>query len=62
MRQKLIAAGIRCEVRNCVVDADGTGAVSYPELWIESSSDYHTASILYASPIRLLKQRSEGRF
>jgi hypothetical protein len=62
VRQKLVAAGIRCEVRNYPVDAQTCGTPSYPELWIEATTDYHTASILYESPVRLLKQRAEGRF
>jgi len=28
------------------------------QLWIESNPDYHTASILYASPVQLLKQQA----
>ena len=61
VRAKLAASGIRCEVRYFPVDAQLSGTSSYPELWIEPNSDYHTASILYASPIRLLQQRAEGK-
>jgi hypothetical protein len=56
VREKLVAAGIRCEVRDFPVNAQESGTASYPELWVQSNPDYHTASILYASPVRLLQQ------
>jgi hypothetical protein len=56
-KEKLVAAGIRCEVRDFPVDAEVCGTSYYPELWIQSNPDYHTASILYASPVRVLQQR-----
>jgi hypothetical protein len=61
VRGKLIAAGLHCEVRNFTVDSQVSGTSCYAELWVEGNADYHTASILYASPVRLLKQRAEGR-
>lgn len=61
VREKLLAAGIRCEVRNFPVNAEVSGTTSYPELWVQANPDYHTASILYASPVRLLQQRSANR-
>jgi hypothetical protein len=57
VREKLVAAGIRCEVRDFPVDSEECGRSSYPELWVQSNGDYHTASILYASPLRLLRRR-----
>lgn len=57
-RTKLVAAGIRCEIRNFPVDEQESGTASYPELWVEGSADYHTAAILYASPVRVLRQQS----
>ena len=62
IREKLLADGIRCEIRDFPVDAHESGPASYPELWVEANPDYHTASILYASPVRVIKQRSsEGQ-
>jgi len=58
IREKLIAAGRRCEVRNYAVDDIVNGTRSYCELWVEANTDYHTASIMYASPIHLLRQRA----
>ena len=58
VREKLVAAGIRCEVRSFLLADNVNGPASYPELWVEANTDYHTASILYASPISLLRQRS----
>lgn len=58
VRDKLLAAGIACEVRDYQTNTQPTKAPSYPELWIRGSSDYHTASILYASPVELLRRRS----
>jgi hypothetical protein len=59
VREKLLAAGIRCEVRSFPVFDNVSGTTSsYPELWVEANGDYHTASILYASPISLLRQRA----
>jgi hypothetical protein len=60
-REQLVAAGIRCEIRVFPVETQEFGTASYPELWIESNPDYHTASILYASPVRQLRQQSSGR-
>ena len=59
VRQRLLAEGIRCEVRNFPLDSE-QGTASYPELWVQSSADYHTASILYTSPVRVLRQRNLG--
>lgn len=56
--EKLVAAGIRCEVRNFPIEAQQGGTTSYPELWVQKNTDYHTASILYASPLRVLRQRA----
>jgi hypothetical protein len=61
VREKLVTAGIRCEVRSYRVEAEVGGTSSYSELWIEANRDYHTASILYASPLQVLRQRTEGR-
>ena len=58
VRQQLIAAGVRCEVRNFPVDMQVSGTSSYPELWVQANPDYHTASILYTSPVQLLRQRA----
>jgi hypothetical protein len=57
VRAQLLAAGVRCEVRSYPVNAALSGTPSYPELWIENNPDYHTASIVYASPVRVLRQR-----
>jgi hypothetical protein len=61
VRARLAASGVRCEVRFFPVDARQTGTSTYPELWVEANPDYHTASILYASPVQLLRQRAEGK-
>jgi len=61
VREKLHATGIRCEVRNFLLEAEGGGPSFYSELWVESNSNYHTASILYTSPLRILRQRAEDR-
>lgn len=61
VREQLVAAGIRCEIRNFPVQSPDCGTGSYPELWIESNPDYHTASIIYASPIQLLRQQAGTR-
>ena len=61
VRDKLLAAGVRCEVRNFPVDTHISGTSCYPELWVQPNPDYHTASILYASPLRVLRQRGEER-
>ncbi len=60
VRAKLNAAGIRCEVRTYPVDPEASGASSYSELWVEATADYHTASILYTSPVQILRQRTAG--
>jgi hypothetical protein len=59
-RDRLTAAGISCEVREYRANSAETGSVPYRELWVQASTDYHTASILYASPVQVLRQRSEG--
>jgi len=59
-RQKLVAAGIRCEIRESPFEAQERGADAYAELWVQSDPDYHTASILYASPVRVLRQQASG--
>jgi hypothetical protein len=61
VREKLLAAGVQCEVRDFPVDAETCGTSTYPELWVRADPDYHTASILYASPVRVLRQQGEGR-
>jgi hypothetical protein len=61
VRERLVAAGIRCEVREFPIETAESGLSLYPELWIESNPDYHTASILYRSPLRVLQQQSSGR-
>jgi hypothetical protein len=58
VQRRLAEAGVRSEIRDFPVDAQLSGTSSYPELWIEPNADYHTASILYASPVRLLRQRA----
>ncbi len=58
VRASLVAAGIRCEIRDFSLEASEAGTGSYPELWVESNADYHTAAILYASPLRELRQRA----
>ena len=58
IREQLIAVGTRCEVRNYAVDDNVNGTCSYCELWVQANADYHTASIMYASPIQVLRQRS----
>jgi hypothetical protein len=45
-------------VRNYAVDDIVNGNRSYCELWVEANTDYHTASIMYASPIQVLRQRA----
>ena len=60
-RDALLAAGIRCEIREFPVDAQEFGMSCYPELWVDATADYHTASILYASPISVLRQRTAAR-
>ena len=60
-RAKLLAAGVRCEVRDFPVDEQESGTASYPELWVEGNADYHTAAILYASPLRVLRQQASRR-
>jgi len=61
-RASLVAAGVRCEIRDFPVDEVETGTASYPELWVESNPDYQTAAILYASPVRLLQQQASGKW
>lgn len=59
-RGQLVAAGIRCEIRNFIVETGESGTASYPELWVESNPDYHTASIIYSSPVQVLRQRAHA--
>ena len=61
VRANLVAAGIRCEIRDFPVDESESGTNSYPELWVEINADYHTAAILYASPLRELRQRAAAK-
>lgn len=61
VRDKLASSGIRCEIRDFPVDTQECGARVYPELWVQANPDYHTASILYASPVRLLRERAHGK-
>ena len=61
VRARLVAAGIRCEIRNFPVETPESGRSQYPELWVESNPDYHTASILYSSPLSVLRQQASGR-
>jgi hypothetical protein len=61
VRERLVAAGVRCEIRNFPIETPEAGTELYPELWIESNPDYHTASILYKSPVRVLQQQATGR-
>jgi hypothetical protein len=55
---QLVRAGIRCEIRDFRVELEQSKPSTYSELWVEANTDYHTASILYASPIALLRQRA----
>ena len=57
-REALLATGIRCEIREFPVAAQEFGMTCYPELWVEANPDYHTASILYASPLSVLRRRT----
>jgi hypothetical protein len=59
-RDRLAAAGIPCEVRQYPSHPAKTGTLLYRELWVQANTDYHTASILYASPLQVLRQRSNG--
>lgn len=56
-RDKLVLNGVRCEIKVFTTATPAGGRTAYPELWVEANPDYHTASILYASPLRLLRQR-----
>ncbi|HZR17511.1 MAG TPA: hypothetical protein VFE51_09305 [Verrucomicrobiae bacterium] len=58
-RDQLTAAGVSCEVREYPTQTQEPGTPSYRELWVQANTDYHTASILYASPVRVLRQRSQ---
>jgi hypothetical protein len=62
VRERLVAAGIRCEIRSFPVNEPESGSGSYPELWVEANPDYHTASIMYASPVRLLRERAGNTY
>ena len=57
-RARLVLEGIPCEIRTLATATAEGSKTTYPELWVEADPDYHTASILYASPLRLLRQRS----
>jgi hypothetical protein len=52
-----------CEIRNFHTMTPEGRRTYYPELWVQVDPDYHTASILYASPLRLLREaeRLRGR-
>lgn len=54
---QLVRAGVSCEVRSFRTSGLEGGVLNYPELWVEANSDYHTASIIYASPLQLLRGR-----
>jgi hypothetical protein len=56
-RNRLVAAGIYCEVRTFRSTTPGADDSCYPELWVRANPDYHTASVLYTSPLQLLRQR-----
>ena len=58
IHDRLIASGILCEIREFCVEAEESGTAIYPELWVQANPDYHTASILYTSPVSLLRQRA----
>jgi hypothetical protein len=62
-RDRLIEKGVRCEIRTFYAATPEGRRTSYPELWVQGDADYHTASILYASPLRLLREaeRLRGR-
>lgn len=62
-RNRLIGQGVSCEIRTFHTVTHEGGRTSYPELWVQADPDYHTASILYASPLRLLREaeRLRGR-
>ena len=59
-RDQLTAAGIACEVREFPTHSEEPGSQAYRELWVQANGDYHTASILYASPVKVLRQRSQN--
>lgn len=62
-RGRLVQKGVSCEIRTFHTETVDGGRTSYPELWVQADPDYHTASILYASPLRLLREaeRLRGR-
>jgi len=62
-RNRLVGEGVLCEIRTFHTATLEGGRTSYPELWVQADPDYHTASILYASPLRLLREaeRLRGR-
>ena len=61
VRAKLVSAGVRCEVRDYPIDVQVSGTCSYPELWVQSNPDCQSASILFTSPGRLLRQSASDK-
>ncbi len=57
-RDSLLSTGVYCEIRNFRTSTAGAGDSCYPELWVRANPDYHTASVLYASPLKLLRQQT----
>jgi hypothetical protein len=62
-RAWLVEKGVLCEIRTFRTATPEGRRTCYPELWVQADPDYHTASILYASPLRLLREaeRMRGR-
>ena len=62
-RARLVEEGVLCEIRTFQTATPEGRRTWYPELWVQANPDYHTASILYASPVRLLREaeRLRGR-
>ena len=56
VRQRLVSSGVSCEVRSVSADPSCQPQPAYLELWTRRSFDYHTASILFASPVKVLQQ------
>jgi hypothetical protein len=44
VREKLAAAGVRCEIRDFPPTGRGRSAFWYPELWVQSNADYDRGS------------------
>ena len=40
VREKLVAAGVRCEVRDFLPTGRARSAFCYPELWVQIDADY----------------------